>query len=287
MQPLSTASVEIRALMKRAAYSLLLVTALLLCLWGAARTETIDRLLAPLDARAERYLEETLTKTAITYAAARAAHAVISVLQGTQVHPPFLTVAVGEALDPVRDLIERFSVLMLLSTASLGAQRILMELGQWIGPAVFAASGTFLLLGAVWIEHRRAVLMRWGVRLVLAGVLIRLLIPLGAWMAAGVSETLLETRYAGAMDQLSAERSALEESLELPAAQGGWLDRAKGWAEGEGISKKLDALKRKAEAIVTSLLTLFTLFVFETLIFPLLSLWLIVKLFNAALIRQT
>ena len=44
-----------------------------------------------------------------------------------------VTLAVGEILDPINDLIERFSFVMLVSTASLGIQKILLEVGIWFG----------------------------------------------------------------------------------------------------------------------------------------------------------
>lgn len=182
---------------RRLIYTGLLAVLLALTFWGAARAQSFDRLLSPLDTRAEIYLETTLAKTALTYAAARAVHAAVSLLQGTELHPPFVTVAIGEALDPVRDLIERFSNLMLIASASLGAQRILMEIGQIIGLGVIAAAGVALVIGALWIERYREPLLLWGRRLVLIGIAARLMIPLMALAASQVSHTLLEHRYEG------------------------------------------------------------------------------------------
>lgn len=260
-----------------AALSVLLLAAL----WGAVREQTFDRLLSPLDAQAERYLEETLTKTALTYAAARGVHAVVSVLQGMELHPPFVTVAIGEALDPVRDLIERFSNLMLLASASLGAQRLLMEIGQMAGLGVVAAAGIALMIAALWVERYRETLFLWGQRLVIAGVAIRLMIPLMAFGAAQMGDALLAARYADSIDRLELQKGAMEVELVTPEPASGWVDRAKGWLGGEEFTGKLEALKRQGEELVRSLMTLFTLFLFEALLFPLLSLWLLSKLFWA------
>ena len=271
-------------LRRRIILTVLLGAAILVFVWGAARAQTIDWLLSPVDARAEIYLETTLTKTAVTYAAARGVHAVVSILQGTQVHPPFLTVAAGEVLDPLRDLVERFSVLMLLATASVGAQRILMELGQWIGLGVIGAAGLALLMASLWVERYRAALFRWGWRLAVAGLAFRLLIPLAAFAASQVSAELLESRYGGAMTQLGMGQDAFESGVGLsPEGENSWLDRAKGWIDADRLSKRLEGVAKEAETMVASLLTLFTLFVFETLLFPLATLWALLRLFRITL----
>ncbi len=70
-----------------------------------------------------------------TFAVARALNAVISVAQGTElaVQPAGLgvTLAPGQALDPINDLIEQFSTLMLLASVAFGAQRVLIGIGAW------------------------------------------------------------------------------------------------------------------------------------------------------------
>src|SRR5690606_10402997 len=46
--------------------------------------------------------------------------------QGTELNVPFLTFSIGEVLDPVNDLIERFSDIILLALGSLALQKILL-----------------------------------------------------------------------------------------------------------------------------------------------------------------
>ncbi|MEE4301366.1 MAG: hypothetical protein V2J24_18140, partial [Pseudomonadales bacterium] len=66
-----------------------------------------------------------------TFAAARALDGAISVVQGTEValQPAGVgvTLTVGQVLDPLDDLVERFSWVMLAATAALGTQRVLLE----------------------------------------------------------------------------------------------------------------------------------------------------------------
>ena len=67
----------------------------------------------------------------IAFGLARALNGAISVIQGTELelHPAGVGVsfAPGQLIDPINDLVERFSWLMLASSTSLGVQKILMS----------------------------------------------------------------------------------------------------------------------------------------------------------------
>ena len=77
------------------------------------------------------------TNGAIVLAVARTLNGVISVAQGTEValEPGGVGVnlTVGQILDPVNDLIERFSAVMLVASSSLGLQNILLVMTGWWG----------------------------------------------------------------------------------------------------------------------------------------------------------
>lgn len=84
-------------------------------------------------AAAREYSADGLKRALATYAAAKAINALISVAQSTQVsiQPGGVGVATnpGEVLDPLNDLIEQFSSLMLMSTVVFGAQVLLTDAG--------------------------------------------------------------------------------------------------------------------------------------------------------------
>jgi hypothetical protein len=71
------------------------------------------------------------------FAVARTLNGVISAAQGTEValEPGGVGVvlSVGEILDPINDLIERFSAVMLIAASSLGLQALLLNIlqGSW------------------------------------------------------------------------------------------------------------------------------------------------------------
>lgn len=80
-----------------------------------------------LDHKSTDYLDGALLTSGAIYATARGINAIVSVLQGTEMNAFIITFTVGELLDPVNDLIERFSGVMMMAIGSLALQKILLE----------------------------------------------------------------------------------------------------------------------------------------------------------------
>ena len=88
-----------------------------------------------VDRYAREDLDSLFRRALVTFALARTLNGLISVVQGTEValQPAGIgvTLTPGEILDPVNDLVERFSWIMLAATISLGIQQVLLDIGQW------------------------------------------------------------------------------------------------------------------------------------------------------------
>ncbi len=87
------------------------------------------------------YQEDSITGAFTIYGIARALNAAISMLQGTDISVVVVSVSVGELLDPINDLIERFSWIVMMAIASLGIQKVLLS--------VVVSKAANLLIGAV------------------------------------------------------------------------------------------------------------------------------------------
>jgi len=94
-----------------------------------------------LDQQSDAYLDAALQWGSVIYASARGINASVSFLQGTEFTPWFVTLSAGEVLDPINDLIERFSALLLLALGSLALQKIFL--------AIFTHDAFSLLLTAL------------------------------------------------------------------------------------------------------------------------------------------
>ncbi|WP_072679929.1 hypothetical protein [Arcobacter sp. LA11] len=80
-----------------------------------------------IDIKSKALIDDAFTQAVVVFGSAKALNAVISLAQGTEIDLPFLTIAVGEILDPINDLVEQFAFVMLASLTSLGIQKILMN----------------------------------------------------------------------------------------------------------------------------------------------------------------
>ena len=90
-----------------------------------------------LDTISSRYVSDSLLDAGLIYATARGINALVSALQGTELDMWLVTFSIGELLDPVNDVIERFSAVMTVAVASLVMQQLLL---------VIVADPTFSIL---------------------------------------------------------------------------------------------------------------------------------------------
>ena len=80
-----------------------------------------------VDESAKKMVDESFKQAIIVFGSAKALNGVISLAQGTEINLPFIVVAIGQILDPINDLVEQFSLIMLASLVSLGIQKILLN----------------------------------------------------------------------------------------------------------------------------------------------------------------
>ncbi|EAW30459.1 hypothetical protein GP2143_09645 [marine gamma proteobacterium HTCC2143] len=79
-----------------------------------------------LDDFSSSNVNTSISNAGLIYGTARGINALVSLLQGTEFSIPFVTFSIGEVLDPVNDLIERFSGIILVALGSLALQQILL-----------------------------------------------------------------------------------------------------------------------------------------------------------------
>ena len=112
-----------------------------------------SRIFKSADELGVEYVDDAFNRALVSFALARTTNAIISVIQDSEIDiaPAGIgvTIAIGEALDPINDMIERFSWVMLVSLVSLGMQKMLIEISPWISfkllllPALVGVSGPY------------------------------------------------------------------------------------------------------------------------------------------------
>lgn len=105
-----------------------------------------------VDESAKKMVDESFKQAIIVFGSAKALNGVISLAQGTEINLPFIVVAIGQILDPINDLVEQFSLIMLTSLVSLGIQKILLN---FVTNDIFNyILFTFIIIFNIWLFKR-------------------------------------------------------------------------------------------------------------------------------------
>jgi len=246
-----------------------------------------------LDSFAEEYTEQGIKRTLITYAVSRSLNGVISVAQGTQVavSPAGVgfTFAPGQILDPVNDLIERFSWVVMVSGSSLGIQRLFLSISssQLIIWSLTLISLIYLIL--LWLNKSK-LNMGWQSRLtktVIIIVFIRFSVPIVAVINEALYVGFLQSQYESSQTQLENTSSNIEiinqESKEKvkQSTQDGVFNKVEQWFDQTkkslDVKTQMSSLKQAAADVSEQVINMIVVFVVQTIIFPLLFLWLLIR----------
>jgi len=246
-----------------------------------------------LDNIAENYTEQGIERTLITYAVSRSLNGIISVAQGTEVAvSPVgigLTFTPGQILDPVNDLIERFSQIVLISSTSLGIQRLFLEIAS--ARAVSGLVSVFCLIVLIRLYFpKKNNGQDQGYFPVVKKILIILLffrfsISLIAIVNEGLYLAFLQPQYEQSqvlLEQASDDIQLINNTVyggnDTISDKQGMLDKVERWLDKTqqkfDFEKKIEALKQTVANISQQVINMIVVFVVQSIIFPLLFLWL-------------
>jgi hypothetical protein len=244
-----------------------------------------------VDQQAEANYQSLFQRALVTFALARTLNGVISTVQGTELalQPAGvgLTLTPGEILDPVNDLVERFSWIMLGASVSLGIQDVLLDIsGWWVIQALVALLALCLL--AVTIRSGASGQGVHGIltRVFLIALFIRFAVPV-TLIANDVLYTLfLEPRYTESREVMAATGEVLEK---IGSEEGGMSAENGGSSNGsvfDTISRAVDSatqtldlrtrvqqVKQQAARAIEHIIQLSVVFILQTGVLPIAFLW--------------
>jgi hypothetical protein len=238
-------------------------------------------LLPGTDDIGQSHVDEAFKRALVGYALARGLNGVISVAQGTEVAIQPAGVGVnftpGQILDPINDLVERFSWIMMLASSSLGVQKVLLSMSAWNGLLLAVVlSGLAVLLCTVWPRLRKA--RRIAQRLFLFVLILRFMMPAISVANDWVYRTFLENDYVSASASLQQAQEAIgtinDNVLTVQSdAPASFMDRARIMYDqalaSVDIDRQLQQYRQAAEHISENTIKLVVVFVMQTLVFPL------------------
>jgi len=241
---------------------------------------------APLaDSRGEAWLESNFTRTLAALAATRGLDSAISLAQSSEVSfsfGPGGSIGIGQALDPVNDLVEQYGALLLTSTTAIGVQRLGMQIGRALGWWLFLPA-MVALLGAAFARGRsKTAFLAWGRRLLGIALFARLAIPTAAWIDSVVAERFLEAGY----QQAAAVVTTTTERIEKVEADDGnrpWYER---YNPVDAIGDRAQRLYQALADVGESIVNLAIYFTISTIVLPLGTLWVLSKVSGAVFSRS-
>ena len=244
------------------------------------------------DDTSDGYADEAFKRALVTFAIARGLNGVISVAQGTEVavEPGGVGVnfTVGQILDPINDLVEQFSSVMLVAASSLGLQKILLDMTAWWGmTALFVLAAIYLAAATWWPGGATMAVRSWAVRLFVVSIFLRFALPVLIVCTHIVFSAFLESEHDAAAAVLEATSSEIEEFNEQETVGTGNADDPSFMARLSDmidssvrqldVSCRIESLKESASTASEQIVNLIVIFVLQTILLPLAFLWLFVE----------
>ena len=244
-----------------------------------------------LDDASRDVAEASFKRALVTFAAARTLNSVISTAQGTEIalEPGGVGVvlSIGEALDPINDLIERFSSVMLVAASSLGLQNILLGISRWWGMNLALGILALGALVAIWLPALEGTRTRTVIsRMFLILLFVRFAVPLLILGTGLISQVFLDDSLAESTAVLEATSTEIEaiggSEAPEPDPDQGLMDRLGAMLDESvrslNAADRLEQLKETASNAAESIINLIVIFVLQTILLPLGIFWLLLEI---------
>lgn len=242
------------------------------------------------DRAGDNYFDKALKNAAVTFAVARVLNGIISVIQHVEVAATpagvGLSAAPGQILDPLNDMVEQFSTVMLMATVSLAIQKLLLSFSGWWAAKIVIASLLLLLMTLLMLDHFKNVgQVNKGTlyKFILLLLFVRFALPFVA-----ISSSIVEALFLNAPIQAKTEKLQL---IELSAAAVIEADDGMKWHENLitsgknliNVKENVALLKEALTQSISTIIDLIALFIIQTILLPLAFLYLALKLVKGLL----
>ena len=232
------------------------------------------------------YIDSSINKAVIAFASARGINAIISMLKSSTVNltPAGIgaSISIGQILDPVDDMVETLSNVLLLSIVSLGIQRFFLEIAPFISINLLLNICLILIIFLLIVKKlRKTVLTNLTIKLFICALIIKLILPFFVFLDWSANKLFFEQKYMDAKTTLTETNRELSTTYGAILSGEGILDGFKNFIKRENKNENwLKNLKDNAENIINSSIKLIVLFILDTILMPLFFLWLLYRFFK-------
>ncbi|SDU04175.1 hypothetical protein SAMN04487931_10442 [Desulfobacula phenolica] len=176
-----------------------------------------------LDSTADDYFREAISKAGVAYATCRLINSSVSIVKDSNLNlEPAgvgITLAIGQALDPIDDMTERVSDVIVTAITSLGVQKLVYEISVSLAPPIFALF-LFVLSVLIWFENQRlAALQKIITGFILLILIARFTLPISAITNNYIQENFFEEKILNANKELALGSAELDKLMEFSIPQ--------------------------------------------------------------------
>jgi hypothetical protein len=248
-----------------------------------------------LDSTADSYFKDSITKAGVSYGVCRVVNATVSVIQqsSVQLEPAGigLSLAVGQIVDPINDMVERLSNVLVMSIASLGVQELAYVISITVVPQILAVL-LLILSVLLWFKNTRVLkLQRILMSVLVIASIARFCLPIASMANEFLQETFFEDKIIEANDKLTASTADIDklEDVTVPKVDGffGTIGNSASYLKEKSVDFKdtIQVIMKNKAVIVENLLRLTFLylgiFVIQVLVLPLLIFWFLMRIVNS------
>lgn len=227
---------------------------------------SIFLLFTSIDLSSRELIDNSFDQALVVFGSAKALNAVISLAQGTQIGVG-ITVSVGEVLDPINDLVEQFSWIMLASLTSLGLQKIVMNfITSSFFNILFVLSILTSIVVTLFYHKNIDKFKKMTLAFAVVIIFLRFAVPFMSILNITVYENFVKPEYN--VEQLQNSIKTVEKDIETVRSESSSSILDKFLDSNKTIQKYKNLAKNASDSIVSLVIA----FVFQTILFPIIFL---------------
>ena len=248
-----------------------------------------------IDSNTEAYFKSAITQASVAYGVCRGVNAVVSVIKESevQIEPAGLGVslAAGQVLDPLDDMTERASDVLVTAIVSLGIQEIAYEICVSFAPRLIGTALLLILLFSFFKHEKAQIIQSILLRAMVILVIARFCLPLSSIVSSYLQDHFFTPKITQARLEMSKGLPNLDslKDFRMPEVDGvlGTVENGFEFVAQKSakLASALRVLARNMAGITNNLLKITSLylsiFLIQVILIPVLTFWIFIKIVNS------